>query len=40
MYTQKKKQSFTIFDHGWLGLENKLIPDKITQSPTYTAFIL
>ena len=29
-----------IFDHSRLGLENKFFPNTITQSPTYTTFIL
>ena len=29
-----------IFYHSRLGLKNKFFPNKITQSPTYTSFII
>ena len=37
MYAQKKA---IIFDHSRLGLENKFFLNKLTQSATYTTFIL
>ena len=46
MYTQKiaiifdESRAVVALDHGRLGLENKFFPNKITQSPAYTTFIL
>jgi len=38
LYVQRKIA--IMFDHSRLGLKNKFFPNRITQSPTYTPFIL
>ena len=38
--SKSQTNQFFIFCHRRIGLENKFFPKKITQSPTYTTFML